>query len=273
MNPDFARPSSIPSIKRLARAIQAAEGCKYSDALNAAAQRAGHASFHAAIHASSCPAPTARHSVTIIDHWRDIDAKEAGVVELTLQLSHPLRDLVRPHHLQGRLNAYKIIGTDTLAGQITIGGRESTAKWFAARTGRCLQFMDATGLKPSRKHSNIWPDDDTDKRVPGADHYVVWYHPELETHVISDEPYHGHVRHHDPERRQWCDEHGYVIEPVTWAGMHNPAPDGGTVLYLIAKAADRKIVRRLAELANQLPDVITEDAVVATHRRPIRLVR
>ena len=270
MNPHFARPVSIPSIKRLARAVQAVEGCKYSDALDAAAQRAGHSSFYAATQALKSAIPRAGHSITIIDHWRDVDAREWGVVNLTLQLSEPLSSLVKPHHLQGRLGAYKIIGGDTLAGQITIGGRESTAKWFTARAGRCLQFMDATGLKPCKKRY-FWPSGDHDKRIPGADHYVIWYHPELKKHVITDEPYHGHVRNNDPERIEWCHRHGYDMEAVKWGGMHNPAPEGGTVLYLIAKAEDNVPLRELARLANQLPEPVSEEEAVTIDRRPIRL--
>jgi hypothetical protein len=275
VNPDFSAPSSIPSIKRLARAIQGVEGCKYSDALETAAQRAGHPTFHAAMIAAKASSSLPQYPVTLIEHWRDVDAKEAGVMELTLAISQPLTCLVKPHQMEGRLGAYKIAGADRLVSQVTIHGRETTARWFVARAGRVLQFMDATGLKPSKKHRNIWPKDDTNLGMPGADHYVVWYHPELRQHVITDEPYHGSVRRNDIDRTEWCERFGYVMQPVEWPGMHNPHPGnvGGTVLYLIAKAADQVPLEALAKKANALPSPVNNEDPITTNRRQIRLLR
>ena len=106
MNPDFDSPSSIPSMKRLAKAIQRAQGCKYLDALDIAASRAGYPSFEVARRAVACRSN--EHVIEIIDHWRDSDSREAGTVRLTLKLSQPLNALLKPHHLDGRLSAYKI---------------------------------------------------------------------------------------------------------------------------------------------------------------------
>ena len=273
MNPDFDNPSSVASIKRLARAIRSVEGRKYSDALEAAAHRAGHASFQAAVRSADTRKSRATHRATIIEYWRDWTAKEAGNVKLTVELSQPLSSLVKQHQLEGRLSNFRIVGTDTLDGRTTLGCGESTAKWFAARAARCLQFMDATGLKPCRKHRNIWPNDDSSKRIPDADHFATWYHPQLKAYVITDEPYHGYPRPEHAERRQWCEKYGYDLEPVKWRGMHNPSPGsvGGTVLYLIAKATDGVPLHRLAELANQLPDPISDEAAISVNKRSTRL--
>jgi hypothetical protein len=254
MNPDFANPSSIPSIKRLARAIQASDRCKYAQALEIAAQTAGHSTFHAAMSAAQTAPPLPRHSISIINRWRDTRAQEMGTVELEMTISQPLTSLVKPHQMVGRLGGYQLMGDKTLVGKDVIHAAESTAKWFSAKAGRAVQFMDATGLKPSKKYRFVWPDDDTNNRIPGADHYVVWYDPERKKYVITDEPYHGSIRRNDHERTAWCRKHGYDLQPVDWAGMHNPSPDniGGTVLYLIAKETDNIPLQQLAEKANAL---------------------
>lgn len=270
MNPDFESPTSVASIKRLARAISSSTGRKYSHALEIAAQRGGYDSFRDARHSKSAVLPT--YPVTIIEYWRDATAKEAGTVKLELTLTQPLPQLVKPHHLNGRLGNFRLIDGDTLDRRTTLGCRESTAKWFAARAARTLQFMDATGLKPCTKGSGIWPQRDINKRVPGGDHCVTWYHPELKQYVATDEPYHGELRPDDPERKAWCAKHGYDIEPVTWGGMHNPGARnvGGTRLYLIAKTADDVPLRALAEAADRLPPPIDDEAAVRLSKRSIR---
>jgi len=273
MNPNFQSPGSVASIKRLARAISSSTGQKYSDALEIAAERGGYNSFHDAVHSTSS-AVVGKHSVTIVEYWRDASAKEAGTVKLEMKLNQPLPQLVKPHHLDGRLANFRLVNHDTLDGRTTLNCQESTAKWFAARTARTLQFMDATGLKPCAKDSGIWPQRDINSRIPDGDHCVTWYHPELKKYVATDEPYHGVLRPDDPERRAWCEKYGYVLQPVIWGGMHNPDPGnvGGTRLYLIAKAADNVPLNTLAATLNRLPPPVGNDVGLVS-KRSIRVLR
>ncbi len=122
---------------------------------------------------------------------------------------------------------------------------QAGARWEAARAARTLQFMDATGLKPTASRNRIYPQGQYANAAPASDHGVGWYDPTTRTYLYSDEPYNGSVERAAEARAAWGDRFGWSLVKPRWRGMHRPelaelfvmAP-GGFDLQRIREALD-----------------------------------
>ncbi len=110
---------------------------------------------------------------------------------------------------------------------------EDGAISVACTAARTLQFMAATGLKPSK--SDVLPGGGGTGRLPGRDHCSSWFDPATKRKIILDEPYAAAVADRQQERDAWAERNNWQIVKSAWGGIY--FPDGGCELYLLA---DRK---------------------------------
>jgi hypothetical protein len=238
---------SITEIKKLAKDIKKQTGAKHHEALARASALFGFANFHIAtkrLGEDSTPG----FDTKIVLPWNYHEERTKGKASRTIQLQKPLSEIVKPHHMCGRLGGFRLsegclVSEERWASQ-------DVADWYVLKTARVLQFMDITGFKPCRK-SNLWPNLDWNSKIPGSDHYEVWYDPIRKKYIMTDEPYRPAYRQVAQERQDWCDQHGYQAVQTRWPGMHNPDEKTGTTLFLIARNYDavplRSIEKKLAD--------------------------
>src|SRR3546814_16945418 len=94
------------------------------------------------------PSRSMLHNVTVRQNWWGYETRESGTAQIDLKLRVPLTELVRRHHLTGYLGACKV--EDSVFLERTGQQRHANeTQWYIGRIARALQFMDATGLKPS----------------------------------------------------------------------------------------------------------------------------
>jgi hypothetical protein len=237
--------ATLDGIKRAAIKLKRRTGVSHSHALDQIAREAGYPDFFSASQAYAASGDVARHPVTIYEFWSDRPAGTRGNESRTFLLDRPLGELVKPHQLTGYLGGAKLSDENAIIG---CGNSHNPAQARAeiCRIARTLQFMAATGLKPSRG-SRCYPKGDQDNRPPGADHDQGWYDPATRSFLLTEEPYPGRHRSHADERKRWAEKHGWRTVQSQWGSMYGH----GTELYLTAKADGINlagIARRLAAL-------------------------
>jgi hypothetical protein len=220
--------STIDGLKRAAKKVKRETGMSHTQALEHVARAGGFQNFiHASRNIGDLPNPP-RFAVTISQYWFDRKAETRGTERLVVELSQPLTALVRPHNLKGYLGGAQLQGDDRLHGYDK-GEDQDHARNLACRLARALQFMDATGLKPSTG-KRFYPKSDWHNRPPGVDHDHGWYDPETKTHLFTDEPY-GFGDETKSERDLWCERHQFDIIQADRPSVYGY----GTEMYLIAK--------------------------------------
>jgi len=131
---------------------------------------------------------------------------------------------------------------------------QSMAQWFVCRRARTLQFMEVTGLKPTRSRRS-YPKGSYQNRPLGADHDCSWYHPGSKRYLLTDEPYPKFSAVDQSKRQEWAAHHGYSIIQSSWAGMHNII----TELYLIGKQRDKLWLEEMVHNLEQSPSPVSEE--------------
>ncbi|MBX3566321.1 MAG: hypothetical protein KF730_17310 [Sphingomonas sp.] len=219
--------STIDGLKRAAKKAKRDLGMTHTQALDHVARAGG---FHNFIHATRTIADASppRFPVIVSQYWFDRESRARGTERLVVHLSQPLTTLVRPHQLKGYLGGSKIIGEDHLDGYDR-GEDQDHARNLACRLARALQFMDATGLKPS-SGKRFYPKGSWYNRPPGVDHDHGWFEPETKTYLFTDEPY-GVGPETARQRADWCELHDFEILKSERMSVYGY----GTELYLIAK--------------------------------------
>jgi hypothetical protein len=149
-----------------------------------------------------------------------------------------------------RLSDFVVVNPTRIEKQYVVSGKVA-AQEVGCLMERCLQFMQATGLRPSRAWSRTYPTvgyTDDSHAIPSSDHMSCWYHPATRSFVLSDEPYEADASMPNTvvERGEWCERHRMQTVKPIWAGMYNP--DGGSRLYLFTRTS----AVDLAELARAL---------------------
>lgn len=234
---DHLRPTTLSGIKTLANDLKTSRGLPHARALDEAAKQAGYQNWAHALKRvpteTGITRPPPGHVVTVEAPWRNRETRQKGWESMTVTLSKPIGQLVT----QAQVRAGHYLATFRIADGGLVDEHQSYSQdrtqTDVRRIVRTLQFIDATGLVPSRGHSRAYPSDYGDRRPPGADHTHGWYHPPTKSYVMVDEPYAPAVPHHEPEREEWAARHGRRIVRPSWGGMYNP--DGGSALFLIAE--------------------------------------
>lgn len=248
-----SKPKTIGGIKRRAKEIQREQGFTKAKCLDLASRIAGYQNYKHAYAALAHSARALKHRVTIIEHWFDPHEKASGTEGLTFELKAPLNDFVKSHQLRGRLGGFKISSDNTLEAVGHSLTAQDTARWLVCRTARTLQFMAATGLKPSSGRRG-YPRSKWENRPPQADHDVCWYDPITKRFILTDEPYPDRARRAASDRTKWAQKFGMTVLRSDWAGMHNEP----TELYLIGKAGHSPWLEKLTSKLSNSPAPINQ---------------
>ncbi|MEM9798237.1 MAG: hypothetical protein AAF919_17230 [Pseudomonadota bacterium] len=198
---------------------------------------------------------------------------QEGVIRRTLQtkvsLNQDLRAFLRRDHIAECPHldpAFKFAGKNGLHAHLPRGLSEDWARTYVGNAVRVLQFMDATGLRPSkvsvyrrRSYAN------SPEPLPGADHTSMWQDPTSRVRMMLDEPY--TYREIDiAGRARWADAHGFSIVPLQRGGVYNL--EGGTKAFIVLKKRDEHLAhsvnRRIARLPVCFKDL---DQTLITNRR------
>lgn len=232
---DITSPKTLSGIKSYASLLKKQQGVPHHKALNLAASAAGFQNWSHAVNASD----TRRtgqpiHWCQIWTVWRDwVDTKTAGWEHHWMPLQRPLVELVRQERALSAafIGGYRLEGKNCLidrSGQVL---RQSTAQWYAARAARTLQFMEATGLRPSNSRRRVYPYGTPELAIPDHDHATTWFDPHERRYIYIDEPY-GNPE--SEERARWAANYKRQVLKPLWGGMHNPG-EHGTQALLIAE--------------------------------------
>lgn len=247
--------TTIGGLKRVAKKLQRETGIPYHEALNRASQIGGFHNFSDAHRHLDNRHRETQFDISIREGWRDRETREHGTGSVSVGLSAPLNELLKPHHLAGYLGGSRIESDIELLGWSRSDGAER-AKLETARMARTLQFMDITGWKPSNS-KRCYPKGQWENRPPIADHDNCWYDPATKQHILSTEPYPGRYDSNADKQRDWAKDHDYSTVKVRWGSIYGL----GTELYLAAKNGKALSLRVTASrLENSVP-ALQEDAV------------
>lgn len=261
------RPTTLSGIKNLALKIKRADGLGHARALDQASRQGGFENWPHALGqlkngvvrpSASRPAETDAGAVTwVTAYWRDRDTGASGREVLSVRLSRPLTDLVTPTQLAAGkyIGGMRIEAADHLR-EHQRAQSQSYARWIVKLAARTLQFMDATGLKPSKGHSRVYPHGRYENAVPGHDHGTVWYDPDARRYIYLDEPYEGRAESRAEERCEWSARFGQTIVKPAWRGMYNP--DGRTEAYIVADTRDGYDLGRLLDAVDAIEPLPSE---------------
>ncbi|GEO86284.1 MULTISPECIES: DUF5623 domain-containing protein [Alphaproteobacteria] len=229
-------PTTIDGIKRLAKTISKRDGVPHAVGLDRASIRAGYSNYTNArrVLMSSTTSTRPNFKTFISVWWRDPKTKARGTEIVEVSLPKPLDEIVETRHFKNArgLWNFKRWAPDLIVCQ-TNPQSEDGAISAACTAARTLQFMAATGLKPSK--SDALPGGGGTGRLPGRDHCSSWFDPATKKKVILDEPYAAAVSDRQLERDAWADRNNWQIVKSAWGGIY--FPDGGSELYLLS---DRK---------------------------------
>lgn len=222
------RPTSTTGLKRLAHGLKKHRDLTQSEAMNQAAVLAGYRNLREAQLAfGETPAP----SVLITAHF--CDEVRRKTLETRIQLSQNLRSSLRPNDLRicDRFARFVLVGQDHIEAEFDEVS-ESHVRQRIAQAGRSIQFMDATGLRPSTEEIYGYPTFSKAQRIPGQDHAIIWIDPETETLVMMDEPY-GYIDELFPNRNAWAERNGFVVRRLNWGGTYRP--EQGSACHLVSR--------------------------------------
>lgn len=239
---------SLDGLKRAAKKLKREQGISHGAALEGVAREGGFPNYFAAATSFAVArdldarAKRLRHFVTISDNWADLPNRLRGTETRTFEIGKPLAELVKPHHLTGYLSGCKLGDPDTIIGYGKNISRDD-ARFEICRVARALQFMAATGLRPSDSR-RCYPKGKWDNRPPGSDHDHGWYHPKTGSYILTEEPY-GRFIGYEAERKAWAAKHGWRTIKSRWGCIYGH----GTELYLTGATKGEV---RLAGLARRL---------------------
>jgi Domain of unknown function (DUF5623) len=256
------RPITIMGIKSLARDIHKSDGVRHNGALDRAAAQAGYSNFRHAQRAlnsntASPAAPLQITSIYVTMCWRDSKTKASGYETVRVSLSQILDNMIKPAQYRHDrwLGHFRRWAGDHLISESTASSIEN-AKNAICGAARVLQFMCATGLRPSSSKKTR-PRGYGATRIPGADHASTWYDPSSKTYIAVDEPYSAAVRDRQVERREWATCHNWDVVKSSWAGMYNP--DGGCEMYLLSDRVKGYAVQSLEAALARIDEPIVAD--------------
>lgn len=244
---------TLHGIKVLAKDLKKAEGLQHARALDRAAVRAGYQNFRHARNQLACLGPRPRSEpvvptwVTVA--WRDAATGQGGRETCLVPLSRPISTVVSCAQLAvaQNLGGFSVRAADHLVSDLR-AQHQSGARWQAAVAARTLQFIDATGLKPTSSARRIYPGSRSANAVPETDHGIGWYDPGTRTYLYTDEPYNGSVESVVQAREAWVERHEWAMLKPTWRGMHRP---GITELFVMAPRGYD--LDRVGEALDRLP--------------------
>lgn len=257
-------PSTILSLKRIAKAIKKEHGIPLNKAQEVAAKREGFESFRHAQKALSKDGDALKYPFTIYvsAFWRDPVSKKYGRATVGVPTRKLLSQLAKPHQLKinGMLSNCTVHADDHLSYGIEPLDQESIAIDRCCQIARLIQFMDITSLVPSKAYQRALPKvprygNDT---LPKEDHSTVWYDPHTQKYLLADQPYEAAIKSKYNDRHAWAERYGFDIVRPEWKGTYNP--HGGTIMELISnKKKGVPLEPIVTELAAAHPPITPEN--------------
>ncbi|MEL6487672.1 MAG: DUF5623 domain-containing protein, partial [Pseudomonadota bacterium] len=249
------RPSTIDGIKRLAKQLKKDSGTRHAAALNASAIKAGYQNFAHAKNALVNQSRGRPYPLYLTRYWHDRDTHQIGRETLRIDLTIPLLDLCPKRDL----HLLRGLGGRLVADDHIVSDRLNHSQWRAreeiCKAARTLQFMEATGLQPSRDFDAAYPDGAHRSKLPGCDHVTEWIDPGTGQFILADEPY--PKAHLSDERARWALTHNRHIRAAAWPGMYYPY---ATSLYIVTDASTGFDIDGLMTKIDRLPKpVIAEE--------------
>lgn len=255
MPSEMLRPSTIEGIKSLARDIAKEQSVRHMKALELASHAAG---FQNWPHAENVLKNSAKRSPLFLTaYWRIRNTDQRGRETLKVWLGKPWQELIKPRHFE-RHSAFfyfKDEGPDHLARRYLVDSQDE-ARRLLHYAYRVLQFIDATGLTPSKANGRAYPKGSAFNAIPGHSNSHVWHDRKLRTYLISEEPYTEAIQDRLSERAKWATIFNYDVVKPDWLGMSKP--HGGTRLYLMSRRVNGIPLGPILDKVNALPQPLDE---------------
>jgi hypothetical protein len=253
--------STIDGLKRFAKKLQREIGCPLHEAQDRAAKIGGFQNF---THARrSLERQLKSYPVKIDDLWKEYLPKERGSASVEVNLDMPMLQLIKAHNLYGYLSGFALTKAGGLTGHpdCMVQQRDITV-YNIARAARSLQFIAATGLKPSSADSACYPKRDWNNRPPIADHDHCWYDPDNKVHILMTEPYPGRAQMEYNRQKEWEARHEWQTFQVYWGSIYGL----GTEMYLCCPASYAEILKRRIAVLEQ-SDAAFDNSIVRVETR------
>lgn len=267
-----ASPSStslLNHIRRRAKTIKVSSGLIHARALDAAAVESGFQNYgHAQGTLAHSTAQSERpYAITLTAWWADGETRERGIEKLTVRFSKPLEHIVTPTQwANARYMGRFALNSSGELYRTQVSGSRSHARTTLCGVARELEFMCATGLRPSSGFKRALPkvtgryaDEDSinARKPPGQDHPSVWFDPSTRRYLYAIEPYPSRAEITVDRRARWCETHGYEELVPTWPGMY--APHIEARLYLLSNRERGVPLGPIGQILNALPTPVMEN--------------
>lgn len=229
-----ATPINLETLKRVARRIKRERDIPHFEALDLAAQQFGFANYTHSKRALEKGPLDSCVKILVSAKARTNGSRAWVSSRIEVQIQQSLSELAVRKHMKGYLAGCRVIDENNIELEpfdnniLDVG----VARNFVRQVARTLQFMDATGLKPSEA-KRIYPGGGYWNRPPVADHDSGWYDPSSGAYFLLTEPYPGRLSANSPEQRQWEEKHSFSCERLNWGSIYSDR----TEAYILA--ADR----------------------------------
>lgn len=222
---------TLETLKRLARKIKRERDIPHFEALNLAAQRFGFANYTHARRALEEEALDPRSTILVSARARTNGSRAWVSSRIEVQIGKSLSELAIRKYLRGYLCGCRVASENHIELEPFDNNilDVSVARNYVRQVARTLQFMDATGLKPSGA-KRIYPGGGYWNRPPLADHDSGWYHPDSKAYLLLTEPYPRRLALNSPDQRQWEEKHKFSCQRLDWGSIYSDR----TEAYILA---------------------------------------
>ena len=247
----FTPPTTVRGIKQVAKKIGPARGLTHKQAMDAIAHEIGYQNFRHAQNVLTAAVKQSRHEVYVTYRWRDRDLRTSGRETYRHELNRPIAELVTPYQMGAArdLAGFKLVAPDHIEQEIT-GHSQAYARREILKAVRTLDFIEYTGLKPSKGHKKGYRNGRLGDMFPGIDHAHIWFDPVAKQYIVVDEPYGPNERQAD-DRAAWARETGWEVLRSPWDGMYWPG--GNTIMYLSTDATKGYSLKRTIDALRRMP--------------------
>jgi hypothetical protein len=246
---------TLAGLKSLAKKIQAKHSVPRHQALEIAACHGGFSGYIDPKRKLPEKRPEL-FGVNVRQTWWGYESGDGGTANIAMRLRNCLPELVKAHHLTGYLGACSIKDGPSLERK----GQQRHAdevRCYIGRIARTLQFMDATGLKPSHARK-CYPESDVENRPPFADHDHAWFDPFERVHILSTEPYPSRLERDSPKQPAWELKHDWNTFYVEWGGIYGHT----TKFVLCCPSHYSDTLKRKIDLLKLSPAALSDEEVI-----------
>lgn len=219
MGKAFISPARADALKRQARRVKRSENISQSEALDRLALEEGFANWSLLSRAIQKPNLAMQKSgaVVVIPTVKLHSVILSGSIRNRADKDSPP---IFHEYLDTRYPASRYVKCSWVPRGWFSSGREPAVREEIVTAIRAIQFMDATGLRPSNAHARVYG-----RSMPvGFDHTKVWLDAE-NNYVVTTEPYFSDAKY--KKAKAWCEANEWSCAPVQRdIGIWNPCRGG-----------------------------------------------